>query len=152
MNKEIEIFITEIKKYNTELSASGYSLYEEKTYNPDHLEHIFYEIKYSNHYKIITFDFYPSTTKLCTSQIVAYVTFNSMSFGISEYLAYLKFQRKLRSRDADPYRFIIDSKNLEKSISQELNQIFELLFGELKKYLTTDEWISIPMHDPRDDY
>jgi hypothetical protein len=152
MNKEIEIFRTEIRKYDSEFKALGYSLYEEKTYNPDHLEHIFYEIKYSNHYKIITFDFYPSTTQLCTNQILAYITFNSMSFGISEYLAYTKLQRKLRFGDADPYRFIIDSENLEKSISQGLSQIFELFLGELKKYLTTDEWISIPMHDPRDDY
>lgn len=151
MNKEIEIFSAQIKNYNFEFNKLGYSFYEERTYNPNRLEHIFYEIKYTNHYKIVTFVFYPSTTKLCSKQIAVYITFDSRSFGISEYLAYSALQREIRFKDVDPYYFIIDSKNLEKSISQKLKQIFELLFGELRKYLTTDEWISIPIHDPRDD-
>jgi len=154
MHKEIECFRNEITKHNSEFSKLGYSLIAEKVFNPEKLEYVYYEIKYSNNNnnKLITFNLHPSTNLLCKNQIVAYITFNSMSFGISEYLAYQKLHRKIKSEDIEPYRFIFASDNLKTSISSRLTNIFDLFSSELKKYLTTDEWIHIPIHDPRDDY
>lgn len=154
MNKEIKYFKNELFKYNADFGELGYRLKTEKIFNVEKVEYVYYEVSYLNkkNGKLITFNFYPSTSKFCNNQVIIYFTFNSISFGLSEYLAYQKLQRRINVIDVEPYRFTCDVYNLRNSISHCLNRVFDLFYNELKEFLTTEMWIQVPISDPRDDY
>jgi hypothetical protein len=152
MNLEIQKFKNQIVvfDFNSEL---GFSFLEEEIYNENTADVFFrYQLK-NNLNKIISFTYYPCNRLLTSNEIeVTLVYPNGGSTSLSEYLAHNSLNKKLYYEDVLPYRFKVDCDNLVQSILFQLNNISNLLNGDFKKYLITEEFLFIPTHDLRDDY
>jgi len=152
VNLEIEKFKKEIAKldFNSEL---GFCFLEENVYN-ENTENEFFQYKLKNDLnKIISFTYYPCNRPVTSNEIALILIYpNGGSTNLSDFLAYKQLNRRLSYEDVLQYRFKVDCDKLEQSIQFQLQKISTLLNGELKIYLMTEEWIFIPMHDPRDDY
>lgn len=151
MNLEIEKFKNQISKFDFNIKL-GYSFFDEMTFN-ENSPNEFFRCQFKNSLnKLISFTYYPCDRLLTSNEIEVLLIYpNGCSVGLSEYLAYKHLKKRLSFEDVVPYRFKVDCENLEKSIICQLNQISNLLHFEFKKYLITEELISIPYIDPRDE-
>lgn len=155
MDKEIEIFKKLLFFNRDYFGKMGYTRYVEEIYNVNSLENIFCVCSFCNDElsKKITFTFCSSVKESIEKVIEVYLTENnSTSIDIPTFLAYKELKRKIRHEDTEKYWFKVDPKRLEESIQEQLAKIIALLNTDLHKIFTTDEWIDIPTHDPRDDY
>lgn len=154
MNSDIKIFKDCLKKENIFFNKIGYIPLSEKTFNESVPQSIFFQSKYfnANLEKEITFTFYPTTTEITNNQIEVYVTYNNSSIDVSTFLAYKEVNRTIKHEDIQKYRFIIDPKSLEFSIRFQLKKIRDILFNEMHNIIAKQEWLNIPIYDPRDDY
>ncbi|MGB4775655.1 MAG: hypothetical protein WBP45_10805 [Daejeonella sp.] len=158
MNKESKIF--------QRILLKGIDLMEYNLYSFERI-HVFNE-NTSNEYitisflnkllnKYLTFSFYPPNRAITNNEITVGLSEldkygNWSSFDIPTFLAYKELNRIVCYEDKEKYRFKLNPENLEASINEQLQKIKNILNTDLNKILTTKEWISIPTHDPRDDY
>lgn len=154
MNLEIEIFKKCIKDQDCFFMNMEYIETYDAIYNQSDLENVFYQKKYSNDIlqKEITFTYYPSTRKITKNEIGIYLTFNSTSIDIPTFLAFNKFNRKLKYDDVKKYRFTLDSENIENSIKIRLKEIQDILSISMFEFVSKEKWMEIPIYDIRDDY
>ncbi len=153
MNLEIQKFKNQILAFDF-LSELGFSFLEEELYNENKAKETFYRYQLKNNLnKVISITYYPCNRLVTSNEIEVILIYpKGGSTGLSEYLAYKKLNKKLTHEDVLPYRFKVDCNKLTESILLQLNNISNLLNGEFKKYLITEEFLFIPTHDPRDNY
>lgn len=155
MNNGIQIFKRGLLVLQRFFESVGYNIFMEEIYNPHSSEDIFYKCTFENQAlrKKINFIFYPPNRKILNNEISVHITKNdSVSIDIATYLAYKELNTSIKFEDTKKYRFKIENSNLEGSIGEQLSKIKDTLTNQLNNILTTDEWIAIPVHDPRDDY
>ena len=157
-NKEIKLFEKLFLSTEMYFNNSGYFLENKKAVNEGSSEECFISTFFNKKLeKEITFIFFPSKGKDVKNRItVGFAKIDSVgnisSMNIPKFLAYKELNRKIRYEDTEKYWFKVDPKRLEESIQEQLAKIIALLNTDLHKIFTTDEWIDIPTHDPRDDY
>jgi hypothetical protein len=152
MNSEIEKFKYYIEKCDF-YSNLGYSGFKQNLFN-ENTENEFFQYELKNDMnKIIQFTYYPCNRLITSNEITMNLIYpNGGSTNLSGYLAYKKLKKRLKYEDILAFRFKVDCDLLEKSILTRLKQISDILHGEFKKYLVTEDFMVIPMYDPRDDY
>ena len=77
---------------------------------------------------------------------------NKTFFDIPSFLAFKEYNRTIKLEDKLNYRFKLNPSDFNSSISKSLNDIKSILESELIGIISNNDWISIPIHDPRDDY
>jgi len=154
MNSEIKLFRALLQERKDFFESNSYIFEEEKIYNEGDREE-FFRVTFKNKvlYKEIFFDFYTSFGKYTKNEITASITKEGQSaIGIATFLAYKNLNQTIRYEDREKYRLKVDPQNLEEAINQQLDRIIEILSTDMKELFTTEAWMRIPIHDPRDDY
>lgn len=158
MNQESEVFERLLLNEQEYFNAYRYSFNEKKLFNENSQnEFTIFRFKNSKLNKYLVFTFYPSAGRIIKNEFTVGFTksdeFNrSFSLDVPAFLAYKELKRTIHYEDAEKYRFKVKSSQLELSIKEQLQLVKNILSTDLHSILTTNEWIDIPHHDPRDDY
>lgn len=158
MKKETKLFEDLFLSNELYFNSMGYFFKQKELLNKDSKEEFMqYFFFNKNLKKEIVFTFYPSTGKYVNNAIGVGFTIidrvgNYSSMSIPHFLAYKELNRKIQYEDTEKYDFNVDPERLEESIKEQLDKIIDLLNTDLYKIFTTETWIKIPFHDPRDDY
>ena len=136
----------------------GFSLKKEALFNEDTFNE-FMRISFYNESirKEIILDFYGSNGEIIENEISVIIgredsNGNKTFFDIPAFLAFKDLNRTIKYEDKLNYRFKLNPSDFELSISKSLNEIISILKSELLGIISNNDWISIPIHDPRDDY
>jgi hypothetical protein len=159
MNTESKIFENKCKEQFFDFaSLYGFTFKEETLSNEDSLNELM-RISFYNESrrKEIFLDFYGSKGDIIKNEINVFFSRedsygNKTFFDIPSFLAFKEHNRTIKYEDKLNYRFKLNPSDFNSSISKSLNDIKSILESELLGIISTNDWISIPIHDPRDDY
>ena len=159
MNTESKIFEIICKEqFSDFIGKYGYILQKESLLNEDTINEIM-RISFYNQslHKEIILDFYGCNRGTTENEISITVgkenSFgNKTFFDIPSFLAFKDLNRTIKHEDKLNYRFKLNPLDFKSSISKSLNDIVSILKSELLGIISNNDWVSIPMHDPRDDY
>lgn len=156
MDNEVKTFERLFYSSNDYFLFLGYHFQNKKKHDKLYSSDIYFEYSFYNKKvnKYLLFDYFPSTNIYPRmKEIYVFITNeNNKIIGLPEYLAYKKYNKAISSPMTEEFLIRFDSMNFEESIMEQLEKIKNILSTDLYKILTTNEWVNIPIPNPRDEY
>ena len=141
----LEILIDKLKKHFAFLGNYGFDYYSYDLFNKDSKEYISIELKYSKLIINNSLDFmirFKPRIDQYSIYIYIYNEKERRSLSINDLL-------KLEKKISDDF---INKINIDEELARWAEIVEHLFKTKLPKFLIGEEWISLPYHDPRDDY
>ncbi len=151
---EIKAFQNVFEKFIPLFENVNYKKGELRNYNENDSD-AFTVITLYNHdlQKSVAFTFYPLSSKIIQGQIsVNLAKSDGSTLDLANFLAYRETRKTIDYSVRQQYVFKISPVNTMQSIELQLQKIIDLLFNEFRPYFLENDWLNIPIKDPRDDY